>query len=159
MKRLILFLYVMCMKWYALGIPMQIINNTGSTCNIIAQLNSFSCSIHLIDDQIISSNGQTKDITLEKGKSAMIFLTRTPSNSVANDQIIISVNGMYSFFGKRKILFPISLKHYKGVDIPVFSETKDDNDNSDLLRGTHGFYIRKYLSPRFDRYVLELLKS
>lgn len=162
MKRAILFLYILCMKLSVLGMTIQVINNSGCTCGITLQLNSFSCSINEIDGRTISSKGQGKSTTLEKGKSAMIFLTRNSTlarnSSVSIDQLIVSANGVRSFLGKAKISFPIALRSYKGADVPVFISDKYD-PNIALLRGASGFCMRKYMSPRFDRYILELCKN
>lgn len=159
MKKVALLSCVLYIKSSSLGMGIQIINHSGYDCRISSNLERFSCSINEVRDGIISCKGQDKSVELSENQSVMIFITQnfeqSQSESASVGENLVFSGGNCFFTRKTKFLFSVALESFKGRYVPVLIGSKHD-PNTTLLRGENGFFMKRYMSPRFDRYIIEI---
>lgn len=161
-RKTVLILCILCINCALFGMQIQVINNTGCKCRVDQRLGRFSCVAGVVP----TDGGTAKyvphhgSIELAAGQSIVMLLTQsskqaeTPVSSAGS--LIFSVESGF-FFKKSEFRFSTALipDMDRSLYIPALVGRKTDPATT-MLRGKNDFFVKKYMSPRQDRYILEI---
>jgi hypothetical protein len=129
----------------------QIINKTGYKCRVDQHLSAFSCF----------ANYKSHDGSIELPTGSSVMLLLSPKSRVSThsriDNLHFSVESGL-FFKTLEFSFFVKLMNVGDSFIPVLVGRKTDPTTT-RLRGKNGFFVRRYMSLRYDRYILEICKG
>lgn len=141
------------------GMVIQVINDTNCTWRINRNLSDFFCVANKLQNKAVEPcEWSNKNVDLASRQSILLFLEPQSNGNINCNNFILSKKRKFlkkkgSTFcvelmpvGNSELYTPVLVGRYKNVD-------------TTLLKGRDGFVLKKYMSPRADRYILQICEE